>query len=238
MASVADADLTPGYQGCLFALDEPVVDATFAELERIQLDERSWVDIARGWLGGADVVFGQLVERLAWRQRQVVMYDRHLPEPRLTSWWDGRDGGTAPLPVLDDARAALSRRYGRPFDSLGFNLYRDGRDSVAWHGDRERFVHADPVVAIVSVGAPRAFHLRPRRRPGDPSRAHERRRFVLGQGDLFVMGGRCQHEWEHAVPKSAHVEGPRLSVMFRHLERVDGDTYLDLGRRRAEVVRD
>ena len=199
------------YQGSLFALDDPSVDDSFADLRRIRLDDDSWIDLAPRWMLGADLVFGELVARLPWVQRDVVMYDRVLPEPRLTAWWDTCGDADEPLPVLADARQVLSRRYGRPFDSIGCNLYRDGRDSVAWHGDRERYVREDPVVAIVSVGAPRPFHLRPRvQREGvDPQQ------FLIGQGDLLVMGGACQHDWEHSVPKSRSA-GPRISITFRH----------------------
>ena len=112
------------------------------------------------------------------------------------------------LPILTTARAALSQHYARPFDSIGFNLYRDGHDSVAWHSDRERYELEDPTVAIVSTGQSRAFHVRPR--GGGASRSWQ-----LGHGDLFVMGGSCQHDWEHCGPKVA-VAGPRLSIMFRH----------------------
>jgi len=199
------------YQGCLFAMDDPACDGSFAGERRIQLDDDSWVDIVPRWMRGADLVFGELVARLPWDQREVVMYDRLVPEPRLTAWWSIRQDAPEPLPVLADARQLLSRHYARPFDSIGFNLYRDGRDSVTWHSDRERYVHEDPVVAIVSVGAPRTFHMRPR--PGVEGEHHQ---FLVGQGDLLVMGGGCQHHWEHAVPKIAHAAGPRLSIMFRH----------------------
>ena len=199
------------YQGCLFALDDPACDPDFAGERRVQLDGDSWVDVVPTWMRGADLVFGELVARMAWNQREVVMYDRLVTEPRLTAWWTAADGASEPLPVLGEARQLLSRHYLRPFDSIGFNLYRDGRDSVAWHSDRERYVREDPVVAIVSVGAPRAFHMRPR--PGFEGEHHQ---FVVGQGDLLVMGGSCQHQWEHAVPKVAHAAGPRLSIMFRH----------------------
>ena len=139
------------------------------------------------------------------------MYERRLPEPRLTSWWSagGPAGGAEPLPVLGEVRRLLSSRYGKPFDSIGFNLYRDGRDSVAWHGDRERFRHEDPVVAILSTGRARSFRMR--RVGGGRSRC-----WSLGDGDLLVMGGACQHDWQHCVPKVARTDGPRLSIMFRH----------------------
>ena len=200
---------TAAYQGSLLAIDDPSCDHTFTGLRRTWLDEHSWVDHVPFWLRGADLVFGELVARLGWRQREVVMFDRLLPEPRLTSWWTTSSERTEPLAVLAEARLLLSRHYARCFDSMGFNLYRTGRDSVAWHGDQERFVHEDPVVAIVSTGAPRAFQMRPR--GGGVSRSWQ-----VGQGDLLVMGGACQHDWEHCVPKTAHAVGPRLSIMFRH----------------------
>lgn len=202
-----EADLI--WQQCLFAFEDPQVDAGFGGLVRTQLDDTSWVDVVPGWLRGADLVFAELVARLPWQQREVTMYQRRLPEPRLTAWWSPTGGGPEPLAVLEEARMALTRQYARPFDSIGFNLYRDGRDSVAWHADRERYEREDPAVAIVSAGTPRVFHLRPK--AGGPSRT-----WRLGQGDLLVMGGACQHDYEHCVPKSAAVEGPRLSIVFRH----------------------
>jgi alkylated DNA repair dioxygenase AlkB len=202
-----DAELI--WQQCLFAFEEPRLDPPLAGATRTWLDDTSWVDHLPRWLGGADLVFAELVAKLPWRQREVTMYDRRVAEPRLTAWWNVNAADPEPLPVLGEARVALSDHYDRPFDSIGFNLYRDGRDSVAWHADRERFHLENPVVAIVSTGAPRAFHLRPK--GGGRSRS-----WHLGQGDLFVMGGACQHDWEHCVPKAAHVDGPRLSIMFRH----------------------
>jgi alkylated DNA repair dioxygenase AlkB len=198
-----------GWQPSLLALGDPDVDAEFLGLQRHELDATSWVDHVPRWLSGSDVVFADLVARVPWRNRRVVMYDRLVDEPRLTWWWQ-RDTGPCPidLRVLHDIAAALSDRYGLDFDSIGCNLYRDGSDSVAWHGDRVRHAAEDPVVAIVSVGAPRPFQLRPR--GGGASRS-----FLLGRGDLLVMGGACQHEWEHSVPKVARA-GPRLSIMYRH----------------------
>jgi alkylated DNA repair dioxygenase AlkB len=203
---LADAELI--WQQCLFAFDEPSVDDSFATVTRTWLDDESWIDHSPNWLHGADRMFGELVAVLPWKQREVTMYDRRLPEPRLTAWWAARNPGVERLPVLSEAVSALTRHYSKPFDSIGFNLYRDGHDSVAWHSDRERFRLENPTVAIVSTGQPRSFHVR--RRGGGPSRSWQ-----LGHGDLFVMGGACQHDWEHCVPKVA-TAGPRLSIMFRH----------------------
>lgn len=207
------------WQATLFGGATPGFDSSFAHIQRTWLDDYSWVDHLPNWLDGSDRVFADLADALPWRQREVVMWDKRLPEPRLTFWWDGLDGSAAPLPLLLDVRDALTAHYDRPFDSIGFNLYRDGRDSVAWHGDRERFTHEQPVVVIVSVGAARNLMLRPR--GGGPSRS-----FRIGQGDLLVMGGACQHDWEHCVPKVARAIGPRLSIMFRH--NLAGFTFPDL----------
>jgi alkylated DNA repair dioxygenase AlkB len=205
----ADLPWEVSWQASLFGLDPPSVDASFAGLERRPLDETSWVEHLPRWLGGSDQVFAELVARTPWRQRRVPMYERMVDEPRLTWWWTEADGrAVLPLPVLADAADVLIERYDRPFDSIGLNFYRDGRDSVAWHGDRVRHQQPDPLVVIVSVGAPRPLLLRPR---GGGSSLP----YLLGQGDLLVMGGAIQHDWEHSVPKVA-AAGPRISITFRH----------------------
>jgi alkylated DNA repair dioxygenase AlkB len=197
-------------QGSLFGALEPCVDATFRTVERIGLDDRSWIDLARGWLTGADSVFDEVLDVVPLRQRtNIKMYDRLVDEPRMSAWWHVDGGQPEPLAILSEMRELLSQRYAETFDSIGFNLYRDGRDSVAWHGDRHRHAVVDPIVAIVSVGSPRPLRLRPR--GGGTSQSWD-----LGHGDLFVMGGACQHDWEHTVPKVRHA-GPRLSITFRNV---------------------
>jgi alkylated DNA repair dioxygenase AlkB len=189
------------------ALDDPAVDPTFSGLVRVELDGTSWIDHLSGWLAGEQVVFDHLVEALDWHQRTVTMWDRRMPEPRLTAWWTPDDGPEA-MPILAEVRGVLSARYAEAFDSIGFNCYRHGEDSVAWHGDRHRHTIDDPVVAIVSVGGRRPFRVRSR--GGGMARS-----FDLGRGDLLVMGGACQHDWEHCVPKVRHAD-PRISITFRH----------------------
>jgi alkylated DNA repair dioxygenase AlkB len=198
-------------QRSLFGTCDPSVDPDFPQAARIELDATSWVEHAPRWLGGADALFDDLLDRLHLRQRrQIPMYDSLVDEPRLTAWWHADDHPAGePHEVLGDIRQLLVERYHRPFDSIGFNLYRDGSDSVAWHGDRHRHHVTDPIVAIVSLGARRPLKLRPR--GGGASRSWD-----LGDGDLFVMGGACQHDWEHCIPKLRRAVGPRLSVTFRH----------------------
>ena len=197
----------PSWQPSLLDGDEPSIDPAFGGLERRDLDERSWIDVVPRWVSGADALFDALLDLGGWRQRNRWMYDKRVDEPRLTSPWR-RDDGTTIHPVIGAMRDALSARYGVEFDSGGLNLYRDGRDSVAWHGDRIADELVEPFVAIVSLGHPRAFRLRPR--GGGKSRE-----VLMQRGDLLVTGGRCQREWEHSIPKVA-AAGPRMSITFRH----------------------
>jgi alkylated DNA repair dioxygenase AlkB len=197
----------------LKASTETRIDEAFRAVERIDLDPASWVDYDPAWVTGSDALFAELLEGRDWGQRSRPMYERRVKEPRLTSLWRAKSGEPLEPPILEAMRAALSQRYGRELDSVGFNLYRDGRDSVAWHGDRISKEIADPIVALVSLGEPRRFLLRPKE--GGSSRA-----FHLGRGALLVTGGRTQREWEHSVPKVASA-GPRMSLAFRHgLDRV------------------
>jgi alkylated DNA repair dioxygenase AlkB len=201
---------TPDWQPSLLdETAEPTIDATFASLVRVDLDPESWVDHAPGWVTGADELFAALLASTEWGQRTRTMFDKRVIEPRLTSSWRADRGKPLQPPVLEDMRRTLSERYDVELDSMGMNLYRDGRDSVAWHGDRIAREIAKPIVALISLGHPRKFLLRPK--GGGRSRP-----FDLGRGDLLVTGGRTQRLWQHSVPKVAHAAGPRISLAFRH----------------------
>jgi alkylated DNA repair dioxygenase AlkB len=195
-------------QQTLLGGGEPVVDRTVA-FERIHLDEQSWVDVARGWLRGADDLLGTLATEVPWRQGKRWMYERMVDDPRVSAWYRADDA--LPHPALGDIRRVLARHFGVPFRTIGLNYYRDGRDSVAWHADRE-LKHLDrTLIAIVTLGGPRPFLLR--RHGSGPSRD-----FRPGSGDLLVMGGRCQADWEHCVPK-ARSAPPRMSISLRWSSR-------------------
>ena len=201
------------FQSTLFAEQATGGDdlaSSLADLERHPLAHGAWVDVRRSWLPEADEVMAALVAQVPWRAEKRQMYDRLVDVPRLVHTY--MIGEELPHPALTEAREALSAHYaaelGEPFRTAGCCYYRDGRDSVAWHGDTiGRGSTQDTMVAIVSVGDPRRLLLRPR--GGGESLA-----FEMGHGDLLVMGGSCQRTWEHAVPKVAHA-GPRLSVQFR-----------------------
>jgi alkylated DNA repair dioxygenase AlkB len=191
--------------------DEPTPGAV--RPERVVLGQGAWIDVQRGWLAGSAALFDRLVERVPWRAERRRMYDRTVDVPRLLCFYGER--ARLPDAALDACSDELNAYYqaelGEPFVTAGLCLYRDGRDSVAWHGDTiGRGSIADTMVAIVSLGAARPLLLRPR--GGGSGRTL---RYNLGHGDLIVMGGSCQRTWEHAVPKSAGPVGPRISVQFR-----------------------
>jgi alkylated DNA repair dioxygenase AlkB len=187
---------------------EPTVDAAFTGARRIVLSPGAWVDHLAGWVRGADDLLADVLARAAWHQRTVTMHGRVVDEPRLHAWYGTEPHERAVPPVLGAAADALSARYDRAFTHLGAAFYRDGRDSVAWHGDRIPLNVVDPIVAIVSLGGPRTLRMRPK--GGGRSRP-----FVLHGGDLLVMGGTSQRTWEHSVPKAADAR-PRVSIQFRH----------------------
>lgn len=201
-----------GFQPSLF--DEPTVGfGGLDALVRTDLGSGAWVDVLPGWFAGADDVFARLLTLVPWRAESRQMYDRVVDVPRLVHTYG--IGEALPDASLAGSRDALSDHYrdelGEPFVTAGCCYYRDGNDSVAWHGDTiGRGRSQDTMVAIVSFGSPRRLLLRPRR-PGAGATVG----FAVGHGDLLVMGGSCQRTWEHAVPKTRRPVGPRVSVQFR-----------------------
>ncbi|QCD53915.1 alpha-ketoglutarate-dependent dioxygenase AlkB [Streptomyces hawaiiensis] len=199
-------------QGSLFDQADELRLGPLDGISRTHLGFGAWLDVLPGWLSGSDELFEQLAAEVPWRAERRKMYDNVVDVPRLLAFYGVDD--RLPHPVLHDARDALSAHYreelGEPFTTAGLCYYRDGRDSVAWHGDRiGRGAREDTMVAILSVGAPRDLLLRPAGGGRDTVRR------PLGHGDLIVMGGSCQRTWEHAIPKSARATEPRISIQFR-----------------------
>jgi alkylated DNA repair dioxygenase AlkB len=184
------------------------LDPQFHGLRRHELSDGAWVDVVPRWCRGADGLLARLLSEVAWHpQRRVRMYDSIVAEPRLTHRWE-LDADPGPPPELLEMAALLGEHYDVAFTQVGANLYRDGADSVAWHGDRVARELPTATVALVSLGAVRPFRLRP---AGGGSGVG----FLPGPGDLLVMGGTCQRTWQHAVPK-VRASAPRISVQFRH----------------------
>lgn len=191
----------------LFGRIDEVAPDPSALLHRLELSHGAWVDHSSGWLLGHQRLFEHFAEHASWRSHQRPMYDRIVDVPRLMGGvpddaWSGA--------IFELIQAFLAVTYGMAFDRIGLALYRDGRDSVAWHGDQVARELPQAFVATVSLGEPRTFGLRPKQ-------GGERHNFRLGHGDLVVMGGTCQRTWEHCVPKVARA-GPRMALMFRPTE--------------------
>jgi alkylated DNA repair dioxygenase AlkB len=208
--------MTVALQPSLFdsvADEAPFYGPLAGRVRRTPLSRGAWVDHLPGWLTGADQLFAELVDTVPWRAERRQMYDRVVDVPRLLSFYGEHD--ELPHPLLTEARTRLNEAYaaelGETFRTSGLCYYRDGRDSVAWHGDRiGRGRSEDTMVAILSLGEARKLMLRPNGGGADRTLA-----FALGHGDLLVMGGSCQRTWEHCVPKSARPCGPRISVQYR-----------------------
>jgi len=203
------------FQGSLFdTASVPRLRPLDGAVRRIPLSDGAWIDHLPGWVERAELLFEALVGQVAWRSEARVMFERTVDVPRLVASYG--DDVPAPDPLLDEAKSVLTRHYrglpGAELATIGLCLYRDGSDSVAWHGDTLSGGAAeDALVAIISLGWRRRLALRPKR---GGSRSL---RFELGEGDLLVMGGSCQHTWEHSVPKTTRRVGPRVSVQFRPL---------------------
>lgn len=185
----------------------PAYAADFAGLRRHRLPDRAWVDRLPGWVRGADTLYDAAERHLPWRTGTERIRGADVPRPRLVATIERR-ALPQELRLLGEVSDVLSERYGVALDRITCNLYRTGRDSVAWHGDRVARDLPEATVAIVSLGEPRPFRLRPR--GGGSSLS-----WGVGRGDLLVMGGSCQRTCEHSVPKVA-AAGPRIAVMYRH----------------------
>lgn len=191
-------------------------DVTF---ERLELDEGAWIDVARGWMTGADHLYDHLRREVPWRTSQLFRYDHVVEERRLGSWW--QPGTPLPHPALAEATRTLQHRYRAEFNGFGMIQYRDGSDGQAFHRDTDMRWLDDTVVAILSLGSRRPWLLRPRtsRHDHSPGRGATHDLAPAG-GDLIVMGGRSQADWEHSVPYlGARVVGPRISIQWRFARR-------------------
>ena len=193
-------------QPALWSVQEPV--ALELAPKRVDLGDEAWVDAMTGFVRGGDTLLDTLAATVPLFTEQRPMYDKMVDVPRQSAHLPADLLGSV-VPVIGDIAEMLGDRYQKAFTQVGINLYRNEGDSVAWHADKIGRRMWKPVIGLVSLGAARPFLLR-------PLGGGQSRRFVLGSGDLLVMGGTCQHRFEHAVPKLTHPTAPRLSITFRH----------------------
>lgn len=185
--------------------EQPAINvAAFDGATVHRLDAASSITHVHGLVTGHFELTRQLSQLTGWEQRRRWMYHREVDEPRLTHEY--RDLATAPA-FLVDVTAALSEYCGVPYDGIWMNWYRDHRDSTSWHADRPANIPETAIVPVLSVGATRRFLIRPN--TGGPSTT-----FVPAGGDVLIMRGRCQRDWQHSVPKQKAPAGPRMSLNF------------------------
>jgi alkylated DNA repair dioxygenase AlkB len=186
-------------------------------VERVQLDDSSWVDVVRGLVPDSDRVLAELLTTVAWEQGRVFRYERWINEPRLGAW----QAGPQRHPALVEVQDWISRRYRVGFGGLALAHYRNERDSVAFHRDRELRWLDDTIIGVLSLGATRPWLVRPLtgQRAADDEDVTSVLDFRPAGGDLLVMGGRCQAAWLHAVPKVRTRTASRVSVQWRWTSR-------------------
>jgi alkylated DNA repair dioxygenase AlkB len=202
----APHSLDPADQLSLFDTETVSVDASLSTSRRIWLDPTSWIDFVPGWLSGSDVLFRSLRDSAAWEQRERWMYTKNVIEPRLTAEYS--DVGDTPDVFLRTVARTLSAHYGVRYKRVWMNLYRDNQDGTGWHADRLAKQDHEAIIPVLSLGATRRFLIRP------ISGGHSTVLAPAG-GDLVVMGGRCQRDWQHSVPKQKVPTGARISLNFQ-----------------------
>lgn len=189
----------------------------------VELGEGAWIAHLSGLFPEHEALAARIAASSPLRAEALRIGAREVWTPRLTAWhgdpgrvygYSGRRFEPTPwTEPLAEVRDRVETRTGVRFDSVLVNVYRGGRDSMGWHADDEPELGPrapeDVLIASVSLGAPRRFVMRHRRRPAD------KRELALGEGDLLVMGGATQRRWQHAVPKTARPVGPRTNLTFR-----------------------
>jgi alkylated DNA repair dioxygenase AlkB len=203
-----EVPMTHLYQPTLFDNDQsqtPAIDVgAFDGATDHRLDEHSWITHVPGFLTGHHRLVDDLATLDVWEQRRRWMYDRVVDEPRLTGEYV--DLAVAPA-LLVELATTLGERLGVPYDRIWMNWYRDHRDGTGWHADRPVNKAPTAIVPVLSLGAPRRFLVRPM--GGGPSTV-----FTPDGGDLIIMQGRCQRDWQHCVPKQKAPAGARMSLNF------------------------
>jgi alkylated DNA repair dioxygenase AlkB len=180
----------------------------------------AWLEIEPGWIPtpDGDRLLAVLQDELQWEQREIVLYGKRIMQPRLIAWAGDRpyrySGQTLePRPLTPSLRLVLEAAHARthvPFNHVLVNRYRNGLDSMGFHADDEAELGENPLVATVSLGTTRRFVLRPRR-----GRDLEPLSYDLEHGCLLIMGGTCQRQYHHGIPKQPAVRTERVSLTFR-----------------------
>lgn len=194
-----------------------VIDRS-AAVDRRQLDEGSWMELIGGFARHPEAELAALLEHTPWQQTEVLRYDRYVPEKRLAASLRAES-----IPLLRQTELHLASRWRVRWDGVAALLYRDGEDFQGFHGDRELRWLDDTLIAILVLGERRPFVFRPRSTSDRYARVaagdHDHDIVLTpGRGDLLVMGGACQRDWLHTVPRAV-TDQPRISLTWRWTSR-------------------
>ena len=168
----------------------------------------------------SDNYYNILLNQTTWREYQMPMYDKTVTAPRMISWHEDKNNPGADqnlpdwTPELLAIRARVELEIGENFNAVLLNLYRNGKDGVAWHSDKEGKIGINPSIASVSFGETRIFRLRHKNRKEIPQAE-----IPLHHGTLLLMSGTTNTFWEHQVPKTARQVLPRINLTFRQVDR-------------------
>ena len=191
-----------------------------ADVERTLLAPEGTLTLRSGWLREHHLWLTHLRSSLTWEQRELTLFGKNVLQPRLITWF-GNNSYTYsrdtlhPRPVPSEVRQLLnhvSQQCRHPFNHVLLNYYDHGQHSMGFHADDEPELGKNPTIASLSLGASRAFTIKPKLRNNGV-----RHRFLLGAGDLLLMSGAVQHHYVHGLPKSKTVDEPRLNLTFRNI---------------------
>lgn len=167
----------------------------------------------------ANKYFNLLKKEIQWQQDNIKIFGKIYLQPRLTALYANNNKSYSysnikmqPItftPTLFDIKSKIEKRINSQFTSCLLNLYRNGQDSNGWHADNEKELGLNPVIASLSLGAERVFHMKHR------NDKKEKVKINLTNGSLLVMRGRTQHHWLHQIPKTRKKVGERINLTFR-----------------------
>ncbi|RZJ71764.1 alpha-ketoglutarate-dependent dioxygenase AlkB [Flavobacterium sp.] len=168
----------------------------------------------------ADEIYAELLNNTPWREYQMEIYDKTVTAPRMIAWYEDKHNPGADqdgldwTPTLLQIKARVEQETSLNFNSVLLNLYRDGRDGVSWHSDREHTIGQNPTIASVTFGETRLFRLRHKSK-----KDQKQIEIPLHHGSFLLMVGTTNTFWQHEVPKTARQVLPRINLTFRIARR-------------------
>ena len=176
----------------------------------------------RRWLDkpSAKNLFDFLTKNINWQIEHLEMFGKLVQVPRRIAFF-GEEGLSYTYskqihralpwpPNLVDLKEKIEEKLKTAFNSVLCNYYKDGNDYIGWHQDNEADLGMDPIIASISLGAERKFLLR-------NCQTRRIKEFILSDGDLFVMHSDCQRNWQHSLPRSRHIQNPRINLTYRKI---------------------